>query len=336
LLVFALPANAADAGQQPAACCSPLRGQDQLWLVSDRGLGCNVECEAERLQYWRYDCQRSWTRASLAELLAAEDPLMTTTVFLHGNRIPECEAYTKGWTAYRSLVRCADERPVRFIIWSWPSAPIRGPIEDARVKAARTNVTGYYLAWFLDRLSPQAPVSLWAHSFGARAVTGALHLLGGGELCGRVLAEPVHPDRQPAQVVLLAAALDNDWLLPGHFHGQALSQTADLLLVNNSGDALLKRYRFLYHRRSWQQALGYTGMNSRSLGEDAIKVQQVDAFCAVGKQHIFALYIGSPGLMSRVRATLLAAPQATPPAATADGPELAAANSELPAKLSAP
>ena len=74
----------------------------------------------------------------------------------------------------------------------------------------------------------EAPLSLWGHSFGARAVTGALHLLGGGQLCGHVLDERVHAERAPAQVVLLAAALDNDWMMPGHFHGQALSQTSQL------------------------------------------------------------------------------------------------------------
>jgi hypothetical protein len=309
------------------AVCCPLRAQDQLWLVSDRSLGCNVECEAERLQYWRYDCQRCWTHASLDELLAAEDPAMPTIVFLHGNRIPSDEAFTKGWSAYRTLVRCADERPVRFIIWSWPSDPIRGPIQDARVKAGRTNITGYYLAWFLDRLSPEAPIGLWAHSFGARAVTGALHLLGGGQLAGHVLNERVHPERAPAQVALLAAALDNHWLLPGHCHGQAITQTSELLLVNNSCDALLKRYHFLYHRRSCQEALGYTGMNAGYLGDEAVKVQQIDAACQVGKQHLFALYLQAPVLMARIRATLLpgevidAEPQASPAATTSD-PEL--------------
>jgi hypothetical protein len=317
-------------GTAGAACC-PLREDDQLWLVSDRCLGCNVECDAERLQYWRYDCQRRWTRASLEELLAAEDPSMPTVVFLHGNRIPSGDAFTKGWSAYRTLVRCADERPVRFIIWSWPSDPIRGPIEDARVKAARTNVTGYYLAWFLDRLNPEAPLGLWAHSFGARAVTGALHLLGGGALSGRVLHERVHPERAPAQVALLAAAIDNHWLLPGRNHGQAMTQTSQLLLVNNGCDALLKRYHFLYHRRSCQEALGYTGMNAGYLGEDAAKVLQIDAACQVGKQHLFALYLQAPGVMARVRATLLQAPEQT----QTSEPELVQASPEQAAEARA-
>ncbi len=154
------------------ACCP--RPQDQVWLVSNRGLGCNVEQQVQNLKYWRYDCERSWVRSSLAELLAGDDGSVTT-VFVHGNRIDRDEAFTKGWRTYRTLVRSAGETPVRFIIWSWPSDAIRGPVQDAREKACRTNPTGYYLGWFLDQLDPETPVSLLAHSFGARRNRSAPH-----------------------------------------------------------------------------------------------------------------------------------------------------------------
>ena len=330
-----MPSAWATPGTSGTSCCS-LRAGDQLWLVSDRGLGCNVADGAPRLQYWRYDCQRLWTRASLDELLAAEDPEMVTTVFVHGNRVSCDEAFTKGWSAYRGLVRCADERPVRFVIWSWPSDPVRGLIDDARLKASRTNLTGYYLAWFLDRLSPQSPLSLWGHSYGARAVTGALHLLGGGQLAGRVLDERVHPERDPAQVVLLAAALDNHWLIPGHTHGQAISQTEELLLINNSSDRLLKRYHLLYGRRSCAAALGYLGISQRSLGVEGNKVQQLDASCQIGKQHIFALYLQAPGLMAPIRATLLKSVLTTAPVETEGRAGSEMAVPETPADPQAP
>jgi hypothetical protein len=309
----------------PIVCCCGLRPIDQLWLVSDRSLGCSTCCDLERMRYWRYDCQRHWTPASLDELLAAEDPQTTTIIFLHGNRIPAEEAFTKGWSAYRTLVRCAGDQPVRFIVWSWPSDKVHGPIKDARIKADRTNVTAFHVACLIDRLDPAVPLSLWGHSFGARAVTGALHLLGGGELCGRVLDQRVHPDRAPAHVVLLAAALDNYWLLPGRFHGQALSQTAQVLLINNSSDRLLMRYHLLYHRRASNQALGFTGINRAALGDDAWKVRQIDACSVVGKQHLLALYLGAPSLMAPVRTHLLSAPGIAADVQSADRPELAAA-----------
>ena len=276
-----------------------------MWLVSNRGLGCNVEQQVQNLKYWRYDCERSWVRSSLAELLAADDGGVTT-VFVHGNRIAWDEAFTKGWGAYRTLVCSADERPVRFIIWSWPSDPIRGPVQDAREKACRTNPTGYYLGWFLDQLNPEAPVSLMAHSFGARVVTGALHVLGGGQIDGHRLDERNHPVRQAMAVVLLVAALDSDWLMPGRFHGQAMSQVSSMLLVNNSCDILLKRYHRIYGRRCSQQALGYTGLASwAATAADWTKVSQLNAAPIVGHRHAFAGYIGSPGLVARMRPHLL-------------------------------
>jgi alpha/beta superfamily hydrolase len=290
-------------------CCP--RPQDQVWLVSNRGLGCNIEQQVQNLKYWRYDCERSWVRSSLAELLAADDGGITT-VFVHGNRITCDEAFTKGWGAYRTLVRCADERPVRFIIWSWPSDPIRGPVQDAREKACRTNPSGYCLGWFLDRLNPETPVSLMAHSFGARIVTGALHVLGGGQIDGHRLDERNHPIRQAMPVVLLVAALDNDWLMPGRYHGQAMSQVSSMLLVNNSCDMLLKRYHRIYGRRCSQQALGFTGLASWAAGVDWTKVSQVNAASIVGRRHSFAGYIGSSDLVARMRPHLFfeSAPQA--------------------------
>jgi hypothetical protein len=291
----------------PAACAPRLRPQDEVWLVSSRGLSwCDPPQNVARLRYWRFDRQRSWVVSSLSELSATDDPQVTTVVFLHGNRVSTSEAFTGGWIAYRRLVKCADERPVRFVIWSWPSDQVCGPVKDARVKAARTNPAGYYLAWFVGQLHPDVPVSLWGHSFGARIATGAMHLLGGGKLAGRRLDAQVGSSRRPMHVVLLAAALDDHWLLPGHRHGDALSRTDDMLLINNGCDRVLKRYQLMYPCRGCEQALGYVGLATWCLSpDDTQKVHQLDACCHVGKQHQFANYIESPDLVARMRACLL-------------------------------
>lgn len=307
---------------EPAACCPQPRPQDQVWLVSNRGLGCNVEQQVDKLRYWRYDREKCWVRSNLAELQDADDGNLNTTVFVHGNRIESCEAFTNGWSTYRALMRCADERPIRFIIWSWPSEPLRGLLNDARTKAWRTDPAAYYLAWFVDQLDPEARVGLWGHSYGARIVTGALHLLGGGQVGGHRLLERAHASRRPMQAVLVAAALDNHWLLPGRAHGNALSQVDRMLLVNNSCDALLKRYHLV---RACQEALGYTGLHR--LDSDARnKIQQIDACCEIGKRHQFAGYLCSAGLMSRMRSELLSEPadvKAAPSNEVAAGPLLA-------------
>jgi hypothetical protein len=290
-----------------SACVSLPRAQDEVWLISCRGIGCGQPAQqVERLHYWHYDREAGWQKAGLDGLLATDDPRVTTVVFLHGNRLDFDEAFARGWSAYRAVVSCADERPVRFIVWSWPSEPLRGLVNDARTKAARTDPCGYCLAWLLDRMNPEVPVSCWAHSFGARIVTGALHLLGGGQLNGHRLAARAHERRDPMQVVLVAAALDSDWLLPGHHQDRAMSQVASLLLVNNGCDALLKRYHVIYCRRSCQQALGFTGLATGYLsGDDQGKVSQLDASCQLGRRHWFSGYLDSPHLMARMRGHLL-------------------------------
>ena len=301
LVALAVAIAACDtlAAADASHCFPQLRKGDQLWLVSCRGLECGpAEALAGRMHYWRYDAMEGWTRADLNALTAGDDASTITLAFVHGNRIGSSEAFSKGWSAYWAVVRGA-ETPVRFIIFSWPSEAIRGPIVDARTKAWRTNICGYYLAWLVDRLRPDVPLSLLGHSFGSRIVTGSLHLLGGGSINGQALADRVHAERQPANVTLLAAALDNDWLLPGHYHGRAMSQVAHLLLINNSCDRLLMRYHFLYGRRACQQALGYTGLPRWGFSDDVWRrVDQFDACCIVGRDHWFHLYI-TPAASSR-------------------------------------
>jgi hypothetical protein len=236
--------------------------------------------------------------------LASDDPDSLTTVFIHGNRISDCMA--RDWvgpTAYRELVRQApDKRPLRFVIWSWPSERIDGgPLEDVRVKAFRTDREGYYLARFLDQLDPRLQISLIGYSYGARIADGALHLLGGGKICQYNLSAPVHPQRLPLRTVLLAAGEDNDWLLPGRRFDKALSQCEQMINIYNSCDRALERYHVLYGRRCCQEALGYTGLVGLNLlGPDSRKIAQFDACCIVGRQHNWILYFESPSLVARM------------------------------------
>ncbi len=320
LVIAQVVAFSARAWAQVTTCSFP-RPQDQVWLVSCRAYCCWTADDAgEQLKYWRHD-GKNWKSASLQELLAGDDPNLITVIHAHGNRISHEEAFESSWTAYTGLAGGADDRPIRFITWSWPSEAYQGLLEDARIKAARTGPAGYELAWFIDQLNPQAPLSLWGHSFGARVVTGALHLLGGGSLDGHALPKRVHPDRRLMEVVLLVAALDNDWLLPGHYHGQAMSQMATLLLVNNNCDLLLTHYHRLYGRRCSQEALGLNGLATWGVsGDELSKLSQIDACCQVGRRHEFVGYTCSPALMSRIRPSLLF----VPPSEVSKAPQTAA------------
>jgi hypothetical protein len=287
----------------------PIPAAHQLWLLSTRRLPSALRTTGDtnvadlNFEVERYDPRSGWSAASLAELFAADDPRLTTSVLVHGNHTDRQWAVTKGLGVYRALVGSAKaEQPVRLIVWSWPSERIAGSLrEDARIKAQRTNVEGYYLAKFLDRLRGPKPVSVVGYSFGARVITGALHLLGGGLLAGQRLGEREQFPRPPLHAVLMAAAIDRDWLLPGRPHGRALSAVDRMVVFVNRQDRVLKWYRF-FSPNDAGETLGSHGLPSRSrLGADRRKLVEIDVATAVGSRHGWTNYLGSPAIVKHLQ-----------------------------------
>ena len=119
---------------------------------------------------------------------------------------------------------------------------------------------------------------------------------------GNSLLIRAHADHAPIHVVLLAAALDNDWLLPGHRHGLGLGQADQFLLINNENDRVLSHYDLLYPQRNCAEALGHTGIIGwGSLQGQQAKIEQVFAGNTVGRQHDWTLYFRSGSLVARMR-----------------------------------
>ena len=107
------------------------------------------------------------------------------------------------------------------------------------------------------------------------------------------------------RVVLLAAAMDNHWWLPGRYHGECFSQVDRLLLLYNSCDPVLRFYPRLDRRRG-AQALGYTGFCWTSrLGENAERLEQTNVCCRIGKTHDEDAYFASEANMRAMRDILL-------------------------------
>jgi hypothetical protein len=182
---------------------------------------------------------------------------------------------------------------------------IRGPKRDARLKAERSEVEGYYLGWLIDQLDAQESVGLVGYSFGARVVTGALHLLGGGTVAGQQLQPRLNSARPPLRSALMAAAVDCHWLWPDQRHGAALSQLELLLLVNNSCDRVLRRFPKIACDRHGAEALGLVGLATGKLAvEDQEKVEQIDACCYLGPRHDFDRYVASGAIMDAVAAVV--------------------------------
>ncbi len=288
-------------------CARDLRPQDSLWMISTRHLGCPDPqnpglADFRTSQYDGYQ----WQESDFPTF--QHDRRDLTVFFVHGNRVDGTEVYQRGLDAYLGLTRGLDDpRSIRFVVWSWPSTQIRGPRRDVLVKAARTNADAYYLATVLAGL-PETELSLFGFSFGARIVSGALHLVGGGRLCGyQLMAGEALPALHP-RIVLMAAAMHRSWWLPDGFHSQCPYVADKLLVQYNPCDPVLK----LYPRIDWRrrpQALGYTGFPwTGQLGPNADKLQQQNVCCQVGKTHDATRYFDSFEVMSRARECLLGYP----------------------------
>jgi len=284
----------------PAAQAAP-PAPDSLWLISTRELS---DCEPpgeNQPQYWYLGKDHQWVAADSKTFLHCDDAHVPTVFFLHGNRFTSQDAVETGYGVYQVVMSLADGRPFRFVIWSWPSDRIAGSNRlDVQVKAARSGLESCCLAQCVRRIHPDVPVSLIGHSFGARAIGGALKLLVGEEFAGRKLSGLGVPRRAPLRAVLVAAGMDNTALLPGSGNGLALSALDRLLLAYNPEDHVLHWYRRMYHRRG-PDALGYTGPAcTAQLGADAKKIELLDLSCEVGRHHPWEYYLASPSLRARL------------------------------------
>jgi hypothetical protein len=276
-----------------------VREQDEVWLVSTRHIGCIAGDAALPLHVARLAPDGGWHDASLDDLVHAGPRDALLCVYVHGNRVSSAASSAEGHCVYRQLTACAsDTTPVRFVIWSWPSAQMHGQLRDVRAKAHRTEIEGYCLGWFLAQLPPTQRVSLLGYSFGARIATGALHLRGGGVLSGRVLPQ-VSSDPAPVRVVMLAAALPNTWLRPGAYHESALLQLDYLLNLFNRCDPVLRRFRLL-SKQSRATALGFGGMYAADLGDVALRIEQCDVSPTVQKSHELDDYLTDSCLLQRM------------------------------------
>ncbi len=280
----------------PAAADDP---STSIWLIGTRcAPRCgNVDDATHKIRYWRQDVDRQWLPADGEEFFADSDPSVPTIVFVHGNRADRGTAVGDGWRLYRQIALISAGRPIRLVFWSWPSDRIRGRNRrDVQTKAAYSDTQSYYLADWLGKMPPQVPVSLVGYSFGARVITGALHMAAGGQVAGRRLPPREEAPPRSIRVVLVAAALDADWLLPGRRNGLALSKIDRLLITRNRRDPVLKWYPLMYGRRG-PEALGYA---PTTCGVAAEQIELLDLGCAVGRSHDWRDYVHAAPLRYRL------------------------------------
>ncbi len=285
---------------------------DEILLISTRRLG--TSCNPEQIKQ-SLDCHRltfnsagepTWVAHDWHNLQLPTSALRQTVIYVHGNRVSEGYDATEGMAVYESLISGRKgHKPLRYIIWSWPSSQIPGQIKDYQVKALRTNPVAWQLAWFLDQIPAETPISLMGYSYGARAVSGTMHLLGGGSLGNLKLEKRRHPDRQPVRVALMAAAFDADWMLPGEVHERAITQVERMVVVTNKQDPAMRFFK-LSTKKSRVDALGLAGMpQSAKLGPAAKRIQYLDVTAEVGRSHVIYDYLADTPKMTRMWRQLL-------------------------------
>jgi hypothetical protein len=285
-----------------AVMCNGIRVEDEIDVVNTRsicGAG-NSDLMQSGLKLETYAvCDeagaRRWQQSDLDSFLKF-DPTVPTIIFVHGNQITPGEAKSEGLFVYRRIILHGPDAPrLRFVIYSWPSAKVAGLLRDVREKAARTEPSGWHLAWLLDQMPAETPVGLVGFSFGARIITGGLHILGGGSLGGSLtLSEHVHPHRAPVNAVLIAAASHSYWLGEGSHHGLAMTQINRVLFINNCEDRAMRYYDLLTPGRGGPQAMGLCGPTRVSPAGSG-KIMNRDVSGYVGAEHELTTYICAPG-----------------------------------------
>jgi hypothetical protein len=285
LLLAASVGRAADeSGAHETQTSAPCAARDdELWLISTRQCDCDAAPACD-LDVRRQNSGGGWDDSSLGEFLALEP--RWTVVYVHGNRVDWYEAHRRGQTAYHAILGCGQEIPrMRFVIWSWPSDQIRGPLRDVREKSDRADWESSYFGWFLSQIPPANRLSLFGYSYGARVIGGGLHLMGGGVWNGHQLAAPwPATEHRHVRAVYMAAAFDRCWICEGSCHGQSLATIDRLLITYNPCDPALARFH-VTDPCTRPAALGFEGVSSSCFGAAAARVEQLDVSGMIGGTH---------------------------------------------------
>jgi len=298
-----------NAKSEPLFAPPPAPAHDEILLVNTRAVGtaCSDEAMLRGLRCRRLvttpQGRTEWHATDWRQALSSRQS-MPTIFYVHGNRVSEGRDVADGLRVYRSFqTHRGLVGPVRFVILSWPADPIPGPIKDYVVKAHRTTPVAWQFAWLLDKLPAETPISLVGYSYGTRVVSGATHLLAGGQL-GPLRLAPRTP-RRPIRTALLAAAYDADWIEPGNAYGRSLAITERMVLVTNQRDPAMRFYH-LTNGRGRIHALGKSGVHQPlALGGAIARMAVVDVTSDVGRSHALTSYLAADKKMDLLWRQLL-------------------------------
>ncbi len=256
-----------------------------------------------------HDCQVH--PACIEELLGSLIPAAPVCVFAHGAFTRWQDVWQDAEQTYQWLRGPCPQVPLNFIYFTWPSEGICAlasdnaftspvPGVDFFILGRRAERNGFYLADLIGALPPNSSVSLLGHSQGARAISSALHLLGGGTVQKQARWNPADCGNR-IRVVFAAAAVDHDWLNQDERYCCALNRAECLLNLRNDRDLALALYPFRhpFSARSLARA-GFTRRDRRHLGEHECQVGELNVTPQIGHHHSWPEYLCRPEIAAAI------------------------------------
>lgn len=296
------------------------QGDDTFWVV-DASACCLTASDftPEQLSYSRIGLSEGQLEPTSLEALTAEtDSTVPICILVHGYGYSTERSTEDARWAISHIRRAANGQPIRFVSFYWPSElehSIPWPLlpRDMRIKGNRADVAGHYLAWLTDQFPPHQPVCIVGHSLGCRVAACALHLLGGGEaMLAGYSAE--HQVDRPINAILMAAAIDEDWLCPGKRYGASTHTANEILVLTNRKDSSLRWYPLLNVRPGG--SLGRGGLSPDDLTKlNAVgeRIRVVSVEDEVGSNHNFRNYMESETVANLVVGAIEYSVRPTPP-----------------------
>jgi hypothetical protein len=294
-IVEASDTNAESAGPRISAVGD--LGDQDYWIVSSRG------CDPSKLPADALRClsfhhkvgDRVLVREPGNAFMSAIRPDRPICFVVHGSYNRWSDVVAESQKIHRWLKNAAPESPLQVVIFSWPAdgnMPYLLPV-DITILGNRGAAHSVFLAKLITQLPSEQLVSIVGHSHGARVTLAALHLLGGGRLEDGVVLPKGSPHPSHLRTVLIAAAVDHNWMNPGQRYDRSLYVTERLLLMRNSRDGWLT----VYPTRTviGERALGKGGLgraDRAKLGSLGSKVVELDAAQFTNWRHSFQDFHG--------------------------------------------